>query len=256
MISLKKNDKIIIIAAVVILVIAGIGIAMYQSPKAPTEFSSLVTTENSYNVTWTLYNGSLATISDFAGKSAPYEDAVSIPESNVNSITFNLTWTDDRMTVLKRMGLDSLTLEVVMPDEVNSFADTTKSAPKTGFGSISHTIVRNIIPPEGTIKAKSEQEAQAKLTTSPYYDDSWTGKDIKINVSCHIGELRFLKKLRDKGNDFQLEITYQYYQGSLTKNTIKNTGGDPEMPPDTLWQDEQEPPYLSMIISTGCARYI
>jgi uncharacterized protein YpmB len=33
MISLKKNDKIIVIVAVIILAIAGGGIAMYQSPK-------------------------------------------------------------------------------------------------------------------------------------------------------------------------------------------------------------------------------
>ena len=30
--SLKKNDKIVIIVAVVILVFAGVGVAMYQSP--------------------------------------------------------------------------------------------------------------------------------------------------------------------------------------------------------------------------------
>jgi hypothetical protein len=256
MISLKKNDKIIIIAAVVILVIAGVAIAMYQSPEAPTEFSSLITTENSYNVTWTLYNGSLATLTDFAGKKAPFEESISIPEANVNSITFNLSWTDDRMTVLKQMGLDSLTLEVIMPDGIYSFTETGKSAAKTGFGTITHMVVKNIIPPSGSIKAKTEQEAQAKLATSPYYDDSWTGKDIKINVSCQVGELRILKKLRDKGNDFQLEITYQYYEGSLIKDTMKNTGGDSEMPPDELWQDEVIPPYLSMIINTGCGRYV
>ncbi len=33
MISLKKNDKIIVIVAVIILAIAGGAIAMYQSPK-------------------------------------------------------------------------------------------------------------------------------------------------------------------------------------------------------------------------------
>ena len=37
MISLKKNDKIIIIVAVVILVIAGVGVAMYQSPKTTSD---------------------------------------------------------------------------------------------------------------------------------------------------------------------------------------------------------------------------
>ncbi|HIH29748.1 MAG TPA: hypothetical protein HA260_08100, partial [Thermoplasmata archaeon] len=112
MISLKKNDKIILLVAVVILVIAGVGVAMYQSPKAPTDYSSLMTTEKDYNVTWTLLNDSLATLSDFAGKKTPFEGSVTIPEGNVYSVTFNMSWTDDRMTFLKRMGLDRMTLEV------------------------------------------------------------------------------------------------------------------------------------------------
>jgi hypothetical protein len=258
MISLKKNDKIIIIVAVVILVIAGVGVAMYQSPEAPTDYSSLITSEKSYNVTWNLRNGTLKTLSDFAGKKTPYEGTVAIPESNVNSITFNLSWTDDHMTFLKRMGLDSFTLDVSMPDGMTSFSETDKSAPKTGFGTISYTIVNNIIPPDGPIKAENEQDAQKKLQTSPYFDDSWTDKDIKINVSCHIGELRFLKKMRDKGNDFELKISYQYYEGALKLDTTKNTGGNSDMPPDDFWTDEQitQPPYISMIISTGCGRYI
>jgi hypothetical protein len=256
MISLKKNDKIIIIVAVVILVIAGVGVAMYQSPKAPTDFTSLTTNEKSYDVTWTLRNGTLTTLSDFAGKKTPFEGTVTIPEGNVNSVTFNLSWTDDHMTFLKRMGLDSLTLEITMPDGVNYFTETNKSAPKTGFATISHTLIKDIIPPEGPIKAENEQEAQTTLQTSPYFDDAWTDKDIKINVSVQIGELRFLKKLRDKGNDFELKISYQYYEGVLKEDTTKNTGGDFGMPPDDLWSNEETPPYISMIISTGCGRYV
>jgi hypothetical protein len=258
MISLKKNDKIIIIVAVVILVIAGVGVAMYQSPKAPKDYSSLRTSEKNYNVTWSLRNGTLSTLSDFAGKKTPYEGTVTIPEGNVNSITFNLTWTDDHMTILKRMGLDSLTLDVSMPDGMNSFSETKTSAPKTGFGIINYTVYKDIIPPEGPIKAENEQDAQTKLQASPYYDDSWTDKDIKINVSVHIGELRILKKMRDKGNDFELKISYQYYDGALKLDTTKNTGGNSDMPPDDVWTDEEitQPPYISMIINTGCGRYV
>jgi hypothetical protein len=256
MISLKKNDKIIIIVAVVILVIAGVGVAMYQSPKAPTDYSSLITSQKSYNVTWTLRNGTLTTLSDFAGKKTPYEKTVTIPDGNVNSVTFNLSWTDDHMTFFKRMGLDSLTLEVTMPDGVNYFTETNTSAPKTGYGTISHTLIKDIIPPEGPIQAKNEQEAQTKLQTSPYFDDSWSDKDITINVSVHVGELRFLKKLRDKGNDFELKISYQYYDGALKVDTTKNTGGDSTIPPDDVWSNEGTPPYISMIINTGCGRYV
>ncbi len=258
MISLKKNDKIILIVAVVILVIAGVGVAMYQSPKAPTDYSSMITSEKNYNVTWTLLNGSLTTLSDFANKKAPFQDSVTIPEGNVNSVTFNLSWTDDRMTFLKRMGLDSLTLEVTMPDGIYSFTDSSTSAPKTGYGTITHTILKEFAPPQIPIKAENEQDALAKLETTPYYDDSWTGKDININVSVHVGELRILKKMRDKGNDFELKITYQYFDGALSLDSTKNTGGDSDIPPEDYWADEEitQPPYISMIINTGCGRYI
>lgn len=254
MISLKKNDKIIIIAAIVVLVFAGVAIAMYQSPKPKTLPPSTTTTEKSYDVIWTMQNGTLNTISEFAGKNSPYQGTVVIPEPNVKSITFNMSWVDDRMTVFKRMGLDSLTLEVSMPDGIYSFTETNKSAAVTGEGTISFTIVKDIIPPETTVKGENEKDAQSKLNM---YDESWTDKNININVSVQIGEIRILKKIRDKGNDFELHITYQYYQGVLKEDTTKNTGEDTNSPPDgDPWVDEEIPPYMSMIISTGCGRYV
>jgi hypothetical protein len=255
MISLKKNDKIIIIAAVVILVLAGVGVAMYQSPKTTEIVPPNIVVEKNYDVMWTIQNGSLMTISDFAGKKNQFEGSIMIPEGNVISITFNLSWTDDRMTMLKRMGLDTLTLEVTMPDSMYSFSDSATSAQRTGKGFVTHTITNNIIPPE-TLKADNEKDAQAKLLELPYYDGSWTDKEIKINVSDQIGEIRILKQLRDKGNDFELSITYQYYNGVLKEDTTKNTGTDSGAPPDDLWDDEQTPPYISMIINTGCGRYV
>jgi hypothetical protein len=257
MISLKKNDKIILIVAVVILVVAGVGVAMYQSPEPPN-VDSLLTTEKSYNVTWTLLNSSLSPISEFAGKKAPYEGSVTIPEGNVYSVTFDMSWTDDRMTLLKRRGLDTLTLDVTMPDGIISFSEENTSAPKTGYGTISYTVNKDFSPHTGPIEAENDQAAQAKLQTSPYYDDSWTGKDIKINVSCHVGELRILKKLRDKGNDFELKISYQYFKPTLTLDSMKNTGSNSDSPPDDYWTEAEitQPPYISMIISTGCGRFV
>lgn len=254
MISLKKNDKIIIIAAVIILVIAGVGVAMYQSPKTESILPSTTTSEKSYNVIWTVQNGSLNTISEFAGKKSPYAGTVVITEANVHTITFDLSWADDHMTVFKRMGRDSLTLEVTMPDGVYYFTETNTSAPGTGEGTITKTIVKEIIPPETTIKADNEREAQTKLSM---YDDSWTDKDITINVSVQLGEIRILKKIRDQGNDFELKISYQYYNGVLEEDKTKNTGEDTSFPPENdPWVEQEIPPYMSMIISTGCGRYV
>jgi hypothetical protein len=254
--SLEKNDKIVIIVAVVILVFAGIGVAMYQSPQPESNLSSIITSEKSYDVIWTLQNGTLNTISEFAGKKSPFQGTVMISDENVKSITFDLSWTDDRMTFMKRMGLDSLTLEVTMPDGIYYFAETSTSAQITGEGTISHTIVKDIIPPEIPIDVADEQDAQIILNEQSYFDDSWSEKGITINVNVQIGELRILKKLRDQGNDFELKITYQYYDGVLHEEINKNTGDDSNMPPEDPWAEQEIPPYISMIINTGCGRYV
>ncbi len=250
MISLKKNDKIIIIVAVVVLVVAGVGVAMYQSPKTSDILLSSPN-EKSFEVTWALRNGSLDPISDFASKKSVYEEVVSISEGNIKSITFNLTWADDHMTLLKRMGLDTFTLEVTTPDGT-TVTESSTSAPITGEGCINRSVTVGIIPPNTPIKADDEKAALAKLKGKPYCDDSWTDKDIKISISVQIGELRIFKKLRDKGNDFELQITYQYYEGKLKEDKTISTGGNNDMPPEDPW----EPPYMSMIINTGCGRFV
>ena len=254
MISLKKNDKIIVIVAVVVLVIAGVGVAMYQSPKTTTPPAS-TTGVKTYDVVWTLRNGSLTTISDFAGKKSPYQSNIDIPVGNIKTITFNLTWTDDHMTFFKRMGLDTLTLEIITPDG-SSYIEANRSAPVTGKGTVMRTLTPNIIPPVTQIKADDEQAAMAKLKQKPYYDNSWTDKDINVTVSVKIGEIRILKKMQDKGNNFDLTVSYQYYDGTLKIDTTKNTGLDDTTTPEDPWVNQTEPPWMSMIINTGCGRFV
>jgi hypothetical protein len=256
MISLKKNDKIIIIVAVVIIVIAGAGIAMYQSPETPSYPTQTTSGEQSYDVVWTLRNGSVSKISEFADKTAPYQGNITIPVANVKTILFNLTWTDDHMTVLKRMGLDTLYLEVTLPNG-DSFTASNTSAPKTGEGSIVESLTLNIIPPVRQIKANDTQDAQMKLNEQSVYDDSLTGKNIHYNVSVQIGELRFLKKMRDKGNPFDLAVTYQYYEASLKQGSTTTTGLENDtIVPEDPWVNIVTPPYISMIVSTGCGRFV
>ena len=255
MIVLKKNDKIIIIVAVVILVFAGIGVAFYQVPKTSTLPPTTSEESQTFNIVWNTRNGSLDKISEFASKKAPYQNSVTIPVGNLKSITFNLTWVDDHMTIFKRMGLDSLTLEVITPDG-RSLIEQNTSAPKTGAGSISISIAVNIIPPGPlTVKANTIQAAQSMLKNKTYYDDSWANKDINYSVSVHVGELRILKKMRDKGNNFDLEVTYQYFEGVLKEDKTVNTGlDDGSTVPEDPWAYQTAPPYTSMILSTGYGR--
>jgi hypothetical protein len=253
MISLKRNDKIIILVAIVIIVIAGAGIALYSQPQTVTTPPSTPTTSQSFNVTWVPRNVSLDTITGFAGKKVPYKGGIQINQGNIISITFKLSWVDDHTTFFGRAGLDRMTLAITTVDG-DVVQNSSTSAPKTKAGAVTVMLESHIIPPVGPIKADDATSAQAQLTKKPYFDDSWMNRNFSITVSDKIGEKRIIPRLRDKGNTFTLEISYQYYQGIIQQGQVKNTGGsgDKTPPPENPW----EPPYMSMLINTGCGRFV
>jgi hypothetical protein len=255
MISLKKNDKIIIVAAVIVILLASIGIAMYTSPE-PEPISTTTTGGTTYAVEWKTHNGSLTPISEFAGKRSPYETTVTIPEANLKTITFNMTWVDDHSTFLKRFGLDTLTIEVTTADGEIAETESNVSVAKTREGNILFTVTVDNSRPPDSLTANDLQAAQAKLKETPFNDESWTTKEITIKVSVNIGEKRILAKLFDKGNSFDLDISYSYTEAVLKEDQTKSTMMG-ELPPDDddLWGDDG-PPYMSMIINTGCGRYV
>jgi len=252
MISLKRNDKIIILVAVVVIVIAGVGIAMYTQPPEVYTPPPTSTTSQSFNVSWVQRNVSLDTINGFAGKKAPYTGGIQIDQGNIISITFNLSWVDDHTTFLKRFGLDRITLAVTTLDgDLIQMSNT--SAPKTRMGTDTITLESHISPPITTIKDVDETSAQAQLSKQPPFDDSWMNRNFSFTVSDKIGEKRILPRLLDKGNTFTLEISYSYYQGVIQPGQMKPTGGDGDT---NSTEDPFEPPYMSMIISTGCGRFV
>ncbi len=251
MISLKKNDKIIIIVAVVIIAIAGVGIAVYTPPAEVSTPPSTTVTSQSFNVTMTQRNVTLDTIEGFAGKKSPYTGGIQIDQGNIISITFNLSWVDDHTTFLKRFGLDRLTLAVTSIDG-NVYQQSNMSAPKTRKGTATVVLESDlIIPPVGPVEADDMASAQALLSKPPYFDNSWMNRNFSFTVSDKIGEKRIIPRLLDKGNPFTLEISYSYYQGMIQGET-KTTSNDGGSAPD----DSFEPPYMSMIISTGCGRFV
>ena len=252
MIRLKMNDKIIIIIAVVIIIIAGIGIAAYNPPEEEIN-DKLDYGMISYMVDWDVRTNSLI-YSDFAGKKSPYEENITINHGNLKEIMFNLSWTDDKATIRGRFGLDTLTLEVTTPDGT-LYQESDKSASRTREGNVLISIPVNGMPSTDTIKANDSYEAEEKLKEEPYSNLKWVNEEFNIKVSVKIGEIRILKKMRDSGNDFDLEMTYDYYSPSLTEDETKDTGSNSDTTND-LNEESDTPPYLSMIIGTGCGRYI
>ncbi len=246
MISLKKNDKIIVILAVTVLVVAGLGIAVYVPPESGTQQAN-TTNETRYHVTWKTFSATYP-INDecYAGKKTPYTKNVTLTQDNLLDVTIELTWTDDHTYGLfKKKGLDTLSLDVTTRGK-------TKTQKQSGNGTITMTFPINMLPANGTISAPSLLEAKEKITKE-YYKTA--DESFMFDVSVQTGEkiFRLFKYLRDKGNDFDLKITYRYYDAQITEteDETKNTEYN-DQTTDNAW----EPPYLSLILKTGCGRYI
>jgi hypothetical protein len=241
----------IIIIAIIVIIIAIIGIASYRPPPE-RPFKPEIEEEQLFKVEWNTTRGSLSPKSGFAGKKTPYETTISITQGNLKNITFNLTWTDDKAPLFGRFGLDTLTLEVIPPDGEPKEASS-KSAPRTKEGNVEITLDTNWEPPI-SMEAKNDVEARKKLNEEPYYSDKWVNKDFKIKVTVDVGEIRLLKRIADKGNNFELKIKYEYYVASIEPEETRETGSND--PFGELRGEEDKPPFLSMIIGTGCGRYI
>ena len=247
MIHLKRNDKIILIIAVAIIVIAAIGIAAYQPGEEPdTDTENGEITE--YIVDWEDQTGSLGTESGYAGKSAPYENTISINQGNLKSISFNLTWIDDK-AFLGRLGRDTLTLEITTPDGDIS-TDAGQSMAKSKLGNAQVTIPSiNTKPSTDIIEAKDLTEAEQLLYEEPYYSNKWENEDFTIRVYCSVGEILGRFRPRDKGNAFDLEITYEYYEPVLQEE-MTETGSNNDSFEDMI-EEDYIPPYISMIYTGG-----
>ena len=248
MMQLKKNDKIIIAVAIVVVLVAAGGIAMYTPPPKTAIEEIPPDTGTSYSISWETRTSALQEINDNAGKNAPFESTVQFSHNNLKSIVFNLSWIDD-LTFLGRFGLDTLGIMVTTPDGTE-YEASGRSMSKTTAGNVELELSVNGMPPSvEPIIASDISEAEMKLEEME--DTTWVDQEFTITVMAQPGEIRILRKIRDKGNQFTLDISYEYYEGMLMAEETKNTGFEQE-PED----EEPEIPWMSMIIQTGCGRYI
>jgi hypothetical protein len=245
MINLKKNDKLIIIIAVAVIVIAGIGIAAYNPPEDNGKITGGVSESKTYDVTWETHTKTVSVDSEcYAGKGATYSNEIKIEHENIIKVTVEMTWTDDfTHGILITKGEDTLTAEV-------TYKGTTDTWESVGNGTKEFIKSINSIPYDTTIEAENEQKAYEKIEEEYSTDDSLI---FTIDVDIQPGEKIFrpLKFIRDKGNDFELTITYEYYDASLTEGNIENTGQDN----NDSDNPEEIPAYLGMMIQAGFTRW-
>ena len=248
MIYLKKNDKLIIIIAIVVIIIAAIGLAAYNPPD------DNITNDNDemnlYDVSWetqtktvTLDGGEL-----YAGKNSKYSEEFTIGDENILKVTIEISWEDDSTYgILTTKGKDTLTADIMF----NGATETWKSVRN---GSKEFTYKINNMPANTTIEAESETIAITKLNEEYSIENSLT---FNIDVKVQPGEkiFRLLKFLKDKGNDFMLDITYEYYYPTLSEDYMMESGEENDNGFDFNETGDYNPAYLGMLVNAGLTRW-
>ncbi|MEA3457755.1 MAG: hypothetical protein U9R21_03665 [Candidatus Thermoplasmatota archaeon] len=229
--DLKKNDKMILVAGVVILVIAAIGVAVYTSPDTGKLKAGDTEPEyETYSYTWTRNTGE-TTIEDnlYVGKKSLYSDSFTITASSGSVLTdveVQINWEDDSTYgLLITKGEDTLTADVGQQggEPIQESSE--------GSGNMTFVFNLNDIPSSDSVLAEDKSDAESII------DGMFPGENdgsFDIEVSVETGEKfwRPLKFLKDKGNAFELKAKYTYYVYEVEEPEVpdededKTTGDD------------------------------
>lgn len=235
--NLKKSDKMIAGIAVVVLIIAAIGIVLYTEDKDDVPLNTGGKEKTIiYLVEYEVMSGGFVVPdnADFQAKhkligDGDYHGTVDIPRQNVESVSFFVDYTDNKDGLLGIFGKDKLTVVVtdMNGNEIGNEAIT-------GSGNI--TINKDDITPiisTASIEAENEKEARDELERR--YADNPVNVSFNVDISLKIGEIRLLARLLERldKDDFTLEVTYDYYDYSIRDPTEEENN-----PPTSLNVDE------------------
>jgi len=213
--ALKKNDKIIAIAGVLILIIAAVSIVVLYYPEKK-ENKEVTPEEKIFSVTWTKTTKE-KTITGSVSKKTPYTEPinVTIPSTDLVGVLTNveiqLTWNDACTYGLRHnKGLDKLTAYIYQTGGKPSDPDVTVGEGNSTFPSFEI----NSVPTLDQVTAIDIDAANSIIK------ENFSGKDkasFDTKITIKYGEkiLRPLKLLKEKGDSFDLKITYTYYSPVL-----------------------------------------
>jgi len=236
--NLKKNDKIIAVVGVIILIVAAIGIIVYtpseeeQTIQPPEEEKTLfdVTVEevpvgpetNTYTFGGGLLLKSASTISE--------EEFFTIARENVKSVEFNISYQDNKVggllgILFKNMvGNDKLDVTITDPDGTEKVADRISGS---GNVVLEFTGINQMID-TSQIEADSESEAIGELESR--YVSQWKDQSFSMTATHKVAEtFRPLLRLRERldKDSFDVSITYTYYDYHVEKvDTGEDDNGD------------------------------
>ena len=222
--NLKKNDKIILIVGVVILIIAGAGIALYNTPSDSSDIENMIDDDKSFEYTWSDYSGSKTLDNPMVEKDTLFSETWSIesPAGTVlTDIKVNIQLQDDNtFGLLRTKGQDVLSATVSC-DGKSMDGETTLE----GNENFSYDI--NSKPSDGTKEGSSQSDVESLLSDE---FDNMNKANVKVELSIETGEpaWRILKNRRDQGNEVEISVEYKYYRYSLdeVEDDMKQSGSD------------------------------
>ena len=252
--NLKKNDQYIIIAAVAIIIIAGVGIAMYSPPEVEE-----ITIDDSSDSDLSVFE-----VNSEIKEGTISEESFEIKNSlfskwGSGSATINLGAVENLKDVeIKIDYTDNIKLWILFNDKfyatiTDPSGGTNEDCYIQGAGNFtkSYTSINGKVS-SSTIEAESRADAMEILESR--YNSNWKNGefvvDASLKVSGYFG-FRILEKLIK--DHFTVSVTYTYYDYDLVEqmdddDDMTETGSSGDGGGDI--------PYMSMIINTGCARYI
>ena len=239
--NLKKSDKIIALVAVVILIIAAIGVILYTDiepeVKLPVKEVFL------YNVTVESNPGSLRLDNtDYSmTNKKPYTGTFEVTSDNLESIDIYIEYEDNDRGFLKIFkNSRKNTITVTVYDEAENEVISTKII---GMGNETLIISGSSALDIGQIIAKDINDAREKLDEN--LSNTGLTQKYTIEVTVKYGELRILKKFLEKlsGDSFTIEITANHYDYQLEE--VEDSNNDDGYEETSIQSGYRATPYVS-----------
>ena len=237
--NLKKSDKMIAGIAVLVLIIAAVGIVLYSEDKDEIKPTSQ---SKEYAVKWMRGEGYLP-VDGSVGKGGytdPFTVTATESDSVITKVDVLITWEDNYMKgKLFNKGEDTLTAKIGLTGE------EPKEHKDTGMGNETLTFPVFSKPKDMNIEDAKDLTEAEQMIREEY--DNMNSASFDVDVTWKKGEklltlrlVKLLNFLRDKGDDFKFEITFEYYYP-----IVYDVNED--LPPPT----EVQPARLGSMVSLG-----
>ncbi|UCH72313.1 MAG: hypothetical protein JSW62_01840, partial [Thermoplasmatales archaeon] len=215
---------------ILILIIMAI-VAYYISFDEEDEETPIEPEMKMFEVVWTNKTMEMPEIIGSAETEYNEPFTVTAPYGCVlTSVDVEIDWEDDN-TIRPRLGnifprleggKDTLTANIILE------GGETRTHESTGSGNEKFTFDINDEPMDDIIEA--EDYDQANEIISEMYSDE-TDANFDVDVSVENGEMRIIRFIRrwlDKGDDFTLKITYEYYEYDIIESETLEESEDIE----------------------------